>query len=144
MHCLEKKGRKSPVSRDTSALNEEQTLSAAFESVAENLNDSIIAPLFWFLLLGLAGAAMYRAVNTMDAMLGYTDERRNLGWFAARMDDILSFIPARICGFLLLIIYTLKGRLKPAWHTFIHDRKKDQDLTEVFPSPHCRRRGCPV
>jgi adenosylcobinamide-phosphate synthase len=128
MHALsgEERAQKASllVSRDTSALNEEQTLSAAFESVAENLNDSIIAPLFWFLLLGLAGAAMYRAVNTMDAMLGYTDERRNLGWFAARMDDILSFIPARLCGFLLLIIYTLKGRLKPAWHTFIHDRKK--------------------
>ena len=112
------------VSRDTSVLTEEQTLSAAYESVAENLNDSIIAPLFWFLILGLPGAALYRAVNTMDAMLGYTDERKNLGWCAARMDDIFSFIPARICGLLLFIIYTLKGRLKPAIVTFTRDRKK--------------------
>ncbi|WP_373838920.1 adenosylcobinamide-phosphate synthase CbiB [Methanospirillum sp.] len=121
------------VSRDTSVLSGEQNLSAAYESVAENLNDSIIAPLFWFLVLGLPGAAMYRAVNTMDAMLGYTDERKNLGWFAARMDDILSFIPARICGFLLLIIYALKGRLKQACHIFIRDRKKRPGINGGIP-----------
>ena len=112
------------VSRDTSVLSEEQTLSAAFESVAENLNDSIIAPLFWFLILGLPGAAMYRAANTMDAMLGYTDERKNLGWCAARMDDILSYIPARICGLVLILIYAGKRKLKPAIEVFIRDRKK--------------------
>jgi adenosylcobinamide-phosphate synthase len=112
------------VSRDTSVLTEEQILSAAYESVAENLNDSIIAPLFWFLILGLPGAAMYRAINTMDAMLGYTDERKDLGWCAARMDDIFSFIPARICGLLLFILYALKGRIRPAYAIFIRDRKK--------------------
>jgi len=112
------------VSRDTSVLTEEQVLSAAYESVAENLNDSIIAPLFWFLILGLPGAALYRAANTMDAMLGYRDERKKIGWFAARMDDILSYIPARICGAVLLLIYAGKRRLKPAVETFCHDRKK--------------------
>lgn len=112
------------VSRDTTVLDDEHILSAAYESVAENLNDSIIAPLFWFVVLGLPGAALYRAANTMDAMLGYRDERRYLGWFAARMDDILSYIPARICGFVLLCIYVGKKRLKPAIHVFKEDRKK--------------------
>lgn len=121
------------VSRDTSLLTEEQTLSAAFESVAENLNDSIIAPLFWFLIFGLPGAAMYRAVNTMDAMLGYTDERKYLGWCAARMDDIFSYIPARICGLVLIIIYSLKGRFRPAYDTFLRDRKKRPGLNGGIP-----------
>lgn len=112
------------VSRDTSVLDDEHLLSAAYESVAENLNDSIIAPLFWFVLLGLPGAALYRAVNTMDAMLGYRDERERIGWCAARMDDIFSFIPARICGGVLVCIYILKRRIKPAWAILIRDRKK--------------------
>ncbi|NLV25859.1 MAG: cobalamin biosynthesis protein CobD [Methanomicrobiales archaeon] len=112
------------VSRDTSELDEEQVLSAAYESMAENLNDSIIAPLFWFIILGLPGAAMYRAVNTMDAMVGYRDERLLLGWWAARMDDILSFIPARICGLILTGIYAWRKRLGPAMETFRNDRMK--------------------
>lgn len=112
------------VSRDTTVLDDEHLLSAAYESVAENLNDSIIAPLFWFILLGLPGAALYRAVNTMDAMLGYRDERRYLGWWAARMDDLFSFIPARICGLVLLVVYAWKRRLRPAVRVLKHDRKK--------------------
>jgi adenosylcobinamide-phosphate synthase len=109
------------VSRDTSALTDEQILSAAYESVAENLNDSIIAPLFYFMILGLPGAACYRAANTMDAMLGYTDERSRIGWFSARMDDILSFIPARITGLVLIIYFLLKRRSGPAIRIFRRD-----------------------
>ncbi len=112
------------VSRDTSTLSDEQTLSAAYESVAENLNDSIIAPLFYFALFGLAGAALYRAANTMDAMLGYKDERARIGWFAARADDLLSFIPARLTGFLLFIIFLFQGRFHQAYAVFQRDRKK--------------------
>lgn len=112
------------VSRDTSELTENQVLSAAYESVAENLNDSIIAPLFWFLILGLPGAAIYRAVNTMDAMLGYKDDRRYIGWWAARMDDLFSWIPARICGILLLLRYSLNGRFRHALKVFKMDHKK--------------------
>jgi len=109
------------VSRDTSALTDEQILSAAYESVAENLNDSIIAPLFYFMILGLPGAACYRAANTMDAMLGYTDERSRIGWFSARMDDILSFIPARITGLVLIIYFLFKRRSGPAIRIFRRD-----------------------
>ena len=101
------------VSRDTAGLTDEQVLSAAFESVAENLNDSIIAPLFYYLLFGLPGAALYRAANTMDAMLGYTDDRIRIGWFSARMDDILSYIPARITGLCLILYFIFKKRPLP-------------------------------
>jgi len=121
---LRKKQASLLVSRDTSELSDEQVLSAAYESVSENLNDSIIAPLFWFLILGLSGSAIYRAVNTMDAMLGYKDERRYIGWFAARMDDIFSWIPARICGVLLIIRYAMNGRLKQSVRVFRQDRRK--------------------
>ena len=78
--------------------------SAAYESMTENLTDSIFSPLFYFSLFGLTGAAFFRAANTMDAMLGYRDERIRLGWCSARMDDILNFIPARLpCSSFLLI-----------------------------------------
>lgn len=110
------------VSRDTRTLTDEQILSAAYESVAENLNDSIIAPLFYFVIFGLPGAALYRAANTMDAMLGYTDERRRIGWFSARMDDLLSFIPARITGLLLLAWFTGLRRFRPAFAVLKRDR----------------------
>jgi len=112
------------VSRKTSTLTDEQVRSAAYESVAENLVDSIIAPLFWFALLGLPGAAMYRAANTMDAMLGYRDEREQLGWFSARADDLLSYVPARIAGCLLLVWFALRGQLTDALSILRRDAKK--------------------
>lgn len=118
------------VSRDASKLSFEQIRSGAYESAAENLVDSIIAPVFWFVVFevcfgaGIFGAVLFRAANTMDAMLGYTDERVRIGWFSARMDDILAFIPARITGVLLLILFLCCGRVKKAWSVFRNDRKK--------------------
>jgi adenosylcobinamide-phosphate synthase len=111
------------VSRDTTHLTDEQILSAAYESVAENLTDSVIAPLFYFMIFGLCGAAFYRAANTMDAMLGYTDDRIRIGWFSARMDDILSYIPARIAGLCLLLYFLYKRRISPALTIFYRDRR---------------------
>jgi adenosylcobinamide-phosphate synthase len=102
------------VSRSTTDLNREHILSAAYESMTENLTDSIISPLFFFCLFGLTGAAVFRAANTMDAMLGYCDERERIGWCAARMDDILNYIPARITVLLLLIHFFLRGRFQSA------------------------------
>ena len=91
------------VSRDTRALNEAHLNSASIESLAENLNDSVIAPLFYFLLFGFPGALLYRAVNTLDAMLGYRNERYEyFGKFSARLDDLLNFIPARLTVLLYL------------------------------------------
>lgn len=112
------------VSRDTSGLSHEEVLSAAYESVAENLNDSIIAPLFYFVIFGLPGSALYRAANTMDAMLGYRDERILIGWFAARADDVLSYIPARVTGLLLLVLFTIKGRYHEAYTIYSQHRKR--------------------
>jgi len=112
------------VSRDSSVLTREQILSASYESMSENLVDSIISPLFFFGLAGLTGAAVYRAANTMDAMLGYRDERIDLGWWSARMDDILNYIPARITGLLLLLYFALQGRFHPAYESLRQDGKK--------------------
>ena len=96
------------VSRNTAEADRDHILSAGYESMTENLTDSIISPLFWFSLFGLAGAAACRAINTMDAMLGYRDERERIGWWPARSDDILNYIPARITV-LLLLIWLLQG-----------------------------------
>ncbi|MBW8845670.1 MAG: cobalamin biosynthesis protein CobD [Burkholderiales bacterium] len=90
------------VSRDTSALTETEVREAAVETLAENLNDSVIAPLFWFAILGLPGAAIYRFANTADAMWGYRDEREWCGKWAARVDDVLSWLPARLTALVLL------------------------------------------
>ncbi|WP_457742858.1 adenosylcobinamide-phosphate synthase CbiB [Thermococcus sp.] len=96
------------VSRDVKALDEAHLNSASIESLAENLNDSVIAPLFYFLLFGLSGALVYRAVNTLDAMLGYRNERYEyFGKFSARLDDVLNFIPARLT---VLLYLPLGGR----------------------------------
>ena len=89
------------VSRDTAALSETEVCEAALETLAENLNDSVIAPLFWFAIAGLPGAAVYRFANTADAMWCYRDEREWCGKWAARADDLLSWLPARLSALLL-------------------------------------------
>lgn len=96
------------VSRDVSRLSEREVRESAIESLAENLNDSLVAPVFWFVLLGLPGAALYRFANTADAMWGYRGERNGRDWtwlgkWAARADDVLSWIPARITVLLLAL-----------------------------------------
>lgn len=112
------------VSRDPSGLSGEEVHSAAYESMAENLTDSIVSPLFYYTLFGLGGAAFFRAANTMDAMLGYRDERERLGWFPARLDDLLNFIPARLAGLSLIIWFSFKGRARDALRILGRDRKK--------------------
>jgi adenosylcobinamide-phosphate synthase len=96
------------VSRDVSTLDEHEVRESAIESLAENLNDSLVAPLFWFALAGLPGAALYRFANTADAMWGYRGERGGRVWewagkFAARADDVMSWLPARITALLLAL-----------------------------------------
>lgn len=112
------------VSRDTAHLDPEHLLSAAYESMTENLVDSIISPLFYFGFFGLVGAAAFRAINTMDAMLGYRDDRARIGWFAARADDIVNFIPARLTGLILLAYFAAKGRFAPARAALRRDAKR--------------------
>ncbi len=102
------------VSRDVEALTEVQVRESAIETLAENLNDSVVAPIFWFLLLGLPGAALYRFANTADAMWGYPGvyKGRNWAWagkWAARADDVLSWVPARLTAVLLMAAAGRRG-----------------------------------
>ncbi len=98
------------VSRDTARLDAAEVRESALESLAENLSDSVVAPLFWFALLGLPGAAVYRFANTADAMWGYRGKWEWAGKFAARADDLLNLVPARITALAL----SLTGR-EPRW-----------------------------
>jgi len=97
------------VSRDTRRLNAAEVRESALESLAENLNDSLVAPLLWFSLGGLPAAALYRFANTADAMWGYRDRWEWAGKWAARADDVLSYVPARLTALLL----ALTGRRSP-------------------------------
>ena len=100
------------VGRDTSALNEDKVLRASLESLAENTSDGIIAPLFYLFLGGIPLAMAYKAVNTLDSMIGYRTERYlYFGRFAARLDDVANFIPARLTA-LLMVIATFLVRLR--------------------------------
>lgn len=91
------------VSRDTTQLDSSEVRESALESLAENLSDSVIAPLFWFAIFGLPGAAVYRFANTADAMWGYRGHWEWAGKFAARIDDLLNLVPARITALGLLL-----------------------------------------
>ncbi|HTC15547.1 MAG TPA: adenosylcobinamide-phosphate synthase CbiB [Steroidobacteraceae bacterium] len=91
------------VSRDTRQLSETEIRESALESLAENLNDSLVAPLFWFVLGGLPAAALYRFANTADAVWGYRGQWEWAGKWAARADDVLSYVPARLTAVLLAL-----------------------------------------
>ena len=93
------------VGRDTSRLSAQEVRTAALETLAENLSDGVVAPLFWYLLLGVPGMLAYKMVNTLDSMIGYRNERyRRFGCFAARLDDVANYIPARLTAFLMVLV----------------------------------------
>ncbi len=93
------------VGRDTKDMTEADIARAAIESGAENLSDGVIAPIFWFVLGGLPGLLAYKITNTADSMIGYrTDRHADFGWAAARFDDLLNWVPARITGALILLV----------------------------------------
>lgn len=97
-------------SRDPSQLSSEDLIGASVESVAENASDSIVAPLFYYACFGLLGAVVYRAVNTLDAMVGYHGRYEYLGKASARLDDALNLVPARLTAGLLLLAGALLGQ----------------------------------
>jgi len=93
------------VGRDPAALDEAGIARAAIESLAENASDGIVAPVFWGALFGLPGILGYKAINTLDSMIGHRSARHEaFGWAAARIDDVANFIPARLTGFLFVLL----------------------------------------
>ncbi len=120
------------VSRDVSALSDAQVRESAIESLAENLNDSVVAPIFWFVLLGLPGAALYRFANTADAMWGYQGVYKGQNWqwagkWAARVDDVLSWLPARLTA--LLLVWASRAR----WRTVCREAVKTPSPNSGWP-----------
>ena len=112
------------VSRDATDLSEPLVAAAAIESVAENTTDSFIAPWLAFALLGLPGAFAYRAVNTLDSMVGYRGKYEYLGKASARLDDLLNLIPARLSAALLLLAGALSGcQAKQGWRTALREHR---------------------
>lgn len=93
------------VGRDTATLSAQEIRTAALETLAENLSDGVIAPLFWYALLGVPGMMAYKMVNTLDSMIGYRNEKyRKFGMVAARIDDVANYIPARLTSLLMIIV----------------------------------------
>ncbi|MDO9524313.1 MAG: CobD/CbiB family cobalamin biosynthesis protein, partial [Gemmobacter sp.] len=94
------------VGRDTASLDQPAVARAAIESAAENLSDGVIAPAFWFLIAGLPGILIYKAVNTADSMIGHRTPRHEaFGWAAARLDDVLNWVPARLTAGLIALVH---------------------------------------
>lgn len=93
------------VGRDTSRLSPQEIRAAALETLAENLSDGVIAPMFWFAFLGLPGMMAYKMINTLDSMIGYKNDRyKDFGQVAARLDDVANYIPARLTACLMLLV----------------------------------------
>jgi len=118
------------VSRDTAGMTEDAVARSAIESAAENLSDGVIAPAFWFLIAGLPGILIYKAVNTADSMIGYrTPRHEEFGWAAARLDDLLNWIPARLTA---LLIAATHGVL-PQWRAITAEAKRHRSPNAGWP-----------
>jgi len=119
------------VGRDTGHLSDKDVTRAVFETVAENMSDAIVAPLFYLAILGVPGMVAYKAVNTMDSMVGYKNDRYlRFGWAAARLDDIANYIPARITAGLIVLMAAL---VRLRWRAAIRVVWRDAHLQ---PSPN--------
>ena len=104
------------VGRDTSELSAQEVRTAALETLAENLSDGVIAPLFWYALLGVPGMMAYKMVNTLDSMIGYRNERyKDFGCFAARLDDVANYLPARLTALLMVLASGRISLVKFVW-----------------------------
>lgn len=116
------------VSRDPSTLTQEQATAAAVESVSENITDSFLAPLLAFALFGLPGAVIYRAVNTLDSMIGYHGRYEYLGKAAARLDDLINLVPARLAALLLVLGSAVLPGQRPAsaWRIMWRDHGRTE------------------
>lgn len=123
------------VGRDTAHLEEPEIVRGTVETVAENIVDAIVSPLFYALIGGAPLAMAYRAVNTLDSMVGYKNDKYiNLGWASARLDDIANFIPARITAALLVVSsWMLRQDYKTSYRTIRHDARLHPSPNSGFP-----------
>jgi adenosylcobinamide-phosphate synthase len=118
------------VSRDTRTLEEREVRESALESLSENLSDSVVAPLFWFTVLGLPGAAVYRFANTADAMWGYRGQWEWAGKFAARVDDVLNWVPARLTAAVILVAFAARA---DSWRRLPHEAARTHSPNSGWP-----------
>ncbi|MBE9541190.1 MAG: cobalamin biosynthesis protein CobD [Proteobacteria bacterium] len=111
------------VGRDTKDLNGEEILRAVIETISENLSDGIVAPMFYLALGGLPLAMAYKAVNTLDSMVGYKNDRyTDIGWFSAKMDDVANLIPARLTGLIIVAVsFILRLNWRDSWRIMRRD-----------------------
>lgn len=125
------------VGRDTAELSEQEVRKAALETLAENLSDGVVAPLFWLALLGLPGMMAYKMVNTLDSMIGYRTVRyREFGCVAARIDDAANYIPARLTALLMVVADALAGRprrLASNWSFVRHNARNHASPNSGWP-----------
>lgn len=115
------------VGRDTSQLDDQHILSATIESVGESIVDGVTSPIFYFSLFGIPGAFGYRAINTLDSMIGYKDNyHKDIGWFSAHLDTLANFIPARMTAFLMVITARIIGG---DWKNSLYIMRRDRSNT---------------
>jgi adenosylcobinamide-phosphate synthase len=114
------------VGRDPSSLDEAGIARAAIESLAENASDGVVAPVFWGALFGLPGIVGYKAINTLDSMIGHRTIRHEaFGWAAARIDDLANFVPARLTGFLFAVVAQFPSA---AWSCMARDARRHRSM----------------
>ncbi len=123
------------VKRNTKNLDRNHVLSGVLESMSENTVDGITGPLFYYALLGLPGAFVYRVINTADSMIGYkTNLFKNIGWFAATCDSILNYIPSRLTGIIMIISAAiLQNNWRESYKIMIRDGKKTESPNAGYP-----------
>jgi adenosylcobinamide-phosphate synthase len=124
------------VGRDPKSLDSFGVARAGIESLAENFSDGVVAPVFWYLVLGLPGLCAYKTANTLDSMIGHRTPRyRSFGWAAARLDDLLNLAPARLSGLLLALAALFVPRARPgtALHTMLRDAGKHRSPNAGWP-----------
>lgn len=118
------------VGRDSDNLDESAIARSAIESASENFSDAVVAPAFWFLLFGLPGIMVYKVINTADSMIGYRNERyEEFGWAAARLDDLVNWVPARITGGLICLAHLSRA----GWDVMLADAKHHRSPNAGWP-----------